>query len=222
MANDYKASPPPRANSARGSGGRGMNPMFLGVIIGLLMGIVLALGIAIWLNRSSSPFQEKAKPVDALPTIAAKPGAQQVPSTGPKDGSERPRFEFYDLLPGEKGAKADKGGAHEKVLQPATKSIDALAKPTQDPKREAPAVRPAAKESYLLQAGAFQNEGDAENLKAQIAFVGMEASVRSVNLPDKGTLYRVRLGPYKSLEEVNRIKAALSQNGINAAVVRAE
>ncbi len=222
MANDYKAASPPRASSARSGGGRSMNPMFLGVIIGLLLGIVLALGIAIWLNRSSSPFQEKAKPVDALPTIAARPGVLQAPNTGAKDGSEKPRFEFYDILPGEKGVKADKGGAHEKVLQPATKPIDATAKSTQDPKREAPVAHPVAKESYLLQAGAFQNEGDAENLKAQIAFAGMEASVRSVNLPDKGTLYRVRLGPYKSLEEVNRIKAALSQNGINAAVVKAE
>ena len=138
MANDYKAASPPRASSARSGGGRSMNPMFLGVIIGLLLGIVLALGIAIWLNRSSSPFQEKAKPVDALPTIAARPGVLQAPNTGAKDGSEKPRFEFYDILPGEKGAKADKGGAHEKILQPATKPIDATAKSTQDPKREAP------------------------------------------------------------------------------------
>ena len=222
MANDYKTALPPRTSGHKPGGGRGMNPMFLGVIIGLLLGIVMALGIAIWLNRSSSPFQEKAKPVDALPTITPKPGALAVPNMGSKDGSEKPRFEFYDILPGEKGARADKGGAHEKVLQPATKSIDAPAKPMQDLKREAAVAHPATKDSYLLQAGAFQNESDAENLKAQIAFAGMEASVRSVNLPDKGTLYRVRLGPYKSLEEVNRIKAALSQNGINAAVVKAE
>ena len=47
------------------------------------------------------------------------------------------------------------------------------------------------------------------------------ANVRQVNLPDKGTLYRVRLGPYKSVDEVNRIKTMLSQNGIGAAVVKA-
>ena len=75
-------------------------------------------------------------------------------------------------------------------------------------------------ETVYLQAGAFQSETDAENLKAKIAFSGFEANVRAVNLPDKGTLYRVRLGPYKSADEVNRIKATLSQNGIGAAVVK--
>ena len=74
---------------------------------------------------------------------------------------------------------------------------------------------------FFLQAGAFQSVTDAENLKAKIAFSGFEANVRPVNLSDKGTLYRVRLGPYKSPDEVNRIKLTLSQNGINAAVVKA-
>jgi cell division protein FtsN len=46
--------------------------------------------------------------------------------------------------------------------------------------------------------------------------------VKPVNVPEKGTLYRVRLGPYKSQDEVNRIKGVLSQNGISAAVVRPE
>lgn len=244
MANDYKDSkipPSPRSGAPRGGSARGMNPMFLGVIIGLLLGIVLALVIAIWLNRSASPFQEKSRPVDALPTIAARPAASSsinkndvraVPNEVAKDGSDKPRFEFYDILPGEKGSKMD---AANKATPPAKKSAESppatALKTAPEIKRDAPIVKangvaaiPAGigKESYLLQAGAFQNESEAENLKAQIAFAGMEAFVRSVNLPDKGTLYRVRLGPYKSFEEVNRIKTALSQNGINAAVVKAE
>lgn len=242
MANDYKdyrdnkAPLSPRGGASRSSG-KGMNPMFLGVIIGLLLGIVLALGIAIWLNRSASPFQEKSRPVDALPTIAARPaasGSSNKTDAVAKDGTDKPRFEFYDILPGEKGSKPD---AANKATSSAGKPAElppiatAALKTAPEIKRDAPLLKaneltatPAAtgKESYLLQAGAFQNESEAENMKAQIAFAGMEAFVRSVNLPDKGTLYRVRLGPYKSFEEVNRIKAALSQNGINAAVVKAE
>ena len=45
--------------------------------------------------------------------------------------------------------------------------------------------------------------------------------VRPVNVPDKGTLFRVRLGPYQSLDDANRIKTALSQNGVGAAIIRA-
>ena len=41
-----------------------------------------------------------------------------------------------------------------------------------------------------------------------------------MTVPDRGTLYRVRLGPYQSLDDANRIKAALSQNGVGAAIIR--
>ena len=44
--------------------------------------------------------------------------------------------------------------------------------------------------------------------------------MRSVNTADKGTLYRVRLGPYQSLDVANRIKSSLSQNGVGAAIIR--
>jgi cell division protein FtsN len=41
-----------------------------------------------------------------------------------------------------------------------------------------------------------------------------------VTIPEKGTLFRVRLGPYQSLEDANRIKTALSQNGVGVAIIR--
>jgi cell division protein FtsN len=75
-------------------------------------------------------------------------------------------------------------------------------------------------EQYWLQAGAFAEEREADNLKAKIALSGLEATVRSVNTADKGTLYRVRLGPYQSLDAANRIKTSLSQNGVGAAIIR--
>ena len=73
---------------------------------------------------------------------------------------------------------------------------------------------------YWLQAGAFAEEREADNLKAKIALTGLEASVRPVAIADKGTLYRVRLGPYQSLDDANRIKTTLSQNGVAAAIIR--
>jgi cell division protein FtsN len=44
--------------------------------------------------------------------------------------------------------------------------------------------------------------------------------VEPANLPDKGTWYRVRLGPYTKVEEINKVRAALSQNGIEASLVK--
>jgi cell division protein FtsN len=213
-----------------------MSPMITGIVIGLILGVFLALGFAIWLNRHATPFVEKSKSVELLPTRPARPDTpkgdamQPAPATAAneiaKPGGDKPRFEFYQTLPGDKDGT--KGSRPSKVVEPKTaakadSATTAAPTPnatTSDANKDA--AKPPAKESYALQAGAFQSESDAENLKAKIAFAGMEATVRSVNLPDKGTLYRVRLGPYRSLDEVNRIKAVLSQNGISAAVVKPE
>ena len=168
--------------------------------------------------RSCSP------PVEALPTIAAR--SVLPPATKNDKGElEKPRFEFYQILPGDKGGK-DGGGAERAVA--GTANV-AKSSPTSDTKPAAKAEalntseahKSVGGETVYLQAGAFQSQTDAENLKAKIAFSGFEANVRPVNLPDKGTLYRVRLGPYKSADEVNRVKTTLLQNGIAAAVVKA-
>jgi len=218
MAKDSKPAAP------RSSGKPGMHPMLAGILIGLLLGITLALGIAIWLNRANSPFVEKAKPVDALPTIPAKPAnaKPEAPATAAA-GNEKPRFEFYQILPGEKDAAAKK--APEAPAKPAIEAKKENSKETKAPPlpiKGPDEPKEAIRESVYLQAGAFQNVSDAENLKAKIAFTGLEALVKSVNLPNKGTLYRVRLGPYTSMEEANRIKTTLSQSGIPTAVIKGE
>jgi cell division protein FtsN len=213
MPKDFKNNPPPR------DAGRTAHPLLLGMIIGVLLGIVIALAVALWLNRLSSPFVEKAKPIEPLakigPTQPPKPEDKASPEkpAAEKPKSDRPRFEFYTMLPGEK-----------EVTDKEAKS--AAAKP-KEPAKGAPGSSPAtpkphAGEVYWLQAGAFAEAKDAENLKAKIAFTGLEASVKPVDIPGKGTLHRVRLGPYESLDDVNRIKIVLSQNGVGATIIRTD
>src|SRR5436309_15057999 len=77
-----------------------------------------------------------------------------------------------------------------------------------------------AKERYFIQAGSFQNPAEADNQKARLAILGYDSSVEPANLPDKGTWYRVRLGPYKKVDELNRVRQALAQNGIEASLIK--
>ncbi len=229
MARDARPAPPRGGIDVAPKAGRpgrgGINPLFAGIIIGLLLGVGLALGLAIWLNRASTPFVEKERPVDALPTIPAKPSP---PAVAAKSEADKPRFDFYQILPGEKGTdkadnRADKADKSEKAAktEPRTeKPVAATAVPAKPEPAGKLEIKPASNEVFMLQAGAFQNQTDAENMRAKVAFAGFEASVKPVNLPEKGTLFRVRLGPYKSLDEVNRIKTVLSQSGIGAAVVK--
>jgi cell division protein FtsN len=226
MARDYKDAPGPRES-------RLAHPMLLGMIIGLLLGIVISLAVALWLNRLNNPFLEKAKPVEpvakfsppqgAPPAEAARAAEQaakgklagdktEKPAEKAKS-AERPRFEFYQILPGEKAAGEKEAAPAQTAPRP----------PSLAGTRQGTAVtpKPHSGETYWLQAGAFSEEREADNLKARIALTGLEASVRPVNVPDKGTLYRVRLGPYQSLDDANRIKTALSQNGVGTAIIRA-
>jgi cell division protein FtsN len=228
MPKDYKDAPAPRES-------RLAHPMLLGMIIGLLLGVVISLAVALWLNRLNNPFLEKGKAVEpvakiappqpAPPAEAAKAAEQaakgKAPASAPavaspeKSGkaADRPRFEFYQILPGEKevGEKEAKAASQAAPRPPSL----AGAKPG-----SAQTPRPHSGETYWLQAGAFTEEREADNLKARIALTGLEAAVRPVNIPEKGTLYRVRLGPYQSLDDANRIKSALSQNGVGAAIIR--
>jgi cell division protein FtsN len=224
MAKDFKNAPSPRSEPARLA-----HPMLIGILIGLLLGIIIALGVALWLNRLSIPFLDKPKPVEPLQRMSprtegapAKP-VESPPAPGAPKAGERPRFEFYQILPGEKDAAPGKASVPPAGPGAAAAPASRDGKPAPAaPTAKAPpaAAKAGAVESYFLQAGAYATEADADNMKARIAFVGLEAQVKPVNAADKGTLYRVRLGPYQSLEDANRIKAALSQNGVAAAIIK--
>jgi cell division protein FtsN len=69
--------------------------------------------------------------------------------------------------------------------------------------------------SYLLQAGSFESNADAENLKARIALSGEPARVEEAQVDGK-TMYRVRLGPYENTQAASAAQSALASQGINA------
>lgn len=73
--------------------------------------------------------------------------------------------------------------------------------------------------SYLLQVGAFKNSEDAEQMRARMAILGFEARVSETER-DGATFHRVRLGPYPSIEELNKAKGRLSENGVDSVVIR--
>ena len=175
----------------------------LGVFVGLVIGLGIALGVAFYLNKTPLPFLGKSKPAaKEAAAEAAKPGAVAGMPQGATRGTDkdRPKFDFYKILPGSEEPVS------ERELKEAAKAAKNQAE--------------AAKGVYFIQAGSFQNPADADNQKAKIAILGFESSVEPTALPDKGTWYRVRLGPYTTLEELNRVRHTLAQNGIDANLVK--
>ena len=185
MSKDYK----PRIAARRKSGGGTL----LGIFIGLILGLGIAVGVAWYMNKTPIPFLTKSKPPEKAGADIGK--ALAKPDEKTTQQVEKPRFDFYKILP----------GAEEAVTE---QQIKQAAKPG------------APTENFLLQVGSFQNPADADNLKARLALLGVEAGVEPVNLAEKGTWYRVRIGPYSKVEEINRLRQTLAQNGIEASLVK--
>ncbi len=77
----------------------------------------------------------------------------------------------------------------------------------------------ASGEAYFLQAGAYRQSADAESVRARILLLGLKAAVQRAQVG--GTQwYRVRVGPYGRLDDMNRARVTLSDNKIQSTVVR--
>ncbi|MBM7456275.1 cell division protein FtsN [Oceanisphaera litoralis] len=72
----------------------------------------------------------------------------------------------------------------------------------------------ASTQPYLMQCGSFRSAAQAEQLKARIAFQGLEAQVRR-STGSKGVWYRVILGPYDSKRRAERDKHKLLRANVN-------
>ncbi len=190
MSKDYKR-PEPKSRS-------GGSPLLVGILIGLVLGLGIALAVAWYINKMPSPFLNRTPPSKGEPAKGAQaPAPAKSEEKAAKATESKPRFDFYKILPG--------------TEEPATDQQ------LRDAQKKSTTV---ARETFYLQAGAFQGAPDADNLKARLALLGVEATIQTTTLPDKGVWHRVRVGPYTSVEELNRTRDALKQNGVETAVIK--
>lgn len=212
MSRDMK--PRKRSNGTRKKSGGGT---LLGLFVGLVIGVLAAAGVVWYLHKTPMPFSTKAAPpAPAAAQQQQAAGAPTVPLALPgKPGdpipqpSDKPRFDFYKILPGNSEAIPDPKPAGAKSGEP--KQAEAT--------KDKDGKDSALKEPVYLQTGSFQNAGDADNQKAKLAMMGAEAAIQQVMLQDK-VWYRVRLGPFRKIEEVNAVRAELARQGIEANVVK--
>ena len=190
MSRDYK-SPSKSASGKKGP------TLLLGLFIGYVLGLVSAIGVWMYIHQAPSPFIQNEKPEVSTKIKPSNNGKQISDSNDSQteDTNEKPRFEFYKMLPG------NEEPVTEKQFKKAAK-------------------QPSLKDKYYLQAGSFQDTEDAENLKAKIAMLGMEAYVQSADLSEKGMWHRVRVGPFTKIDAINKARSSLLQSGIKANLIK--
>ncbi|BDU18389.1 SPOR domain-containing protein [Lysobacter auxotrophicus] len=143
--------------------------------------------------------------------VAATP-ARNAPATAPL-----PRPVETDTVPSRTPTPAS-------TPSPSTSTASTPPAPSAKPS-DSSTTSPAASASaddgtrYLLQAGAFQASGQAEEMKARIAMLGLSARVESAAI-NGNTVYRVRMGPYGTASDLADAKRKLAGGGLQAMAIK--
>ena len=240
-----------QARRTSGNGRSSGRPAWVWVVAGVAIGAVVFLAVPDLLKKDGDGFARfgpRANP-DAQPApIADSEAIADTPASGaataPADAA--PQYDFYTVLPGNEVRMSDAELAASAREEEARRAQDEArrAREALEGRAPAPATAPAAIAEapvtvasaqpapapaastgdgarYILQAGAFGASGDAEEVKAKIAMLGLGARVESGQAGGK-TVYRVRMGPYGSASELAEAKRKLADSGLPAMAIKAQ
>ncbi len=178
----------------------------MGVLLGLIIGLVAAAGLAWYFNLNTGEF----KPVEQMPEVF--PPVQP----DPRDEHEAKQQSGPTVsAPPAAPASAASAPAAPRAPVPAAPAQPRKPVQTSEPtsrvpltfygilpgeKPAKPVEPPKPREVWWLQVAALKNPDDADRLKARLTLLGLDVVTQEVDSAG-GTLYRVRVGPYKRDED---------------------
>lgn len=180
----------------------------------------LAIGLAIgsfggflfYLSKRPAPPHHVVFSVSSESTQTAKLPHKSKNTVAP----EKPKFDFYTLLPKlqvdvpKPTHSLQSGGGIRS--SPSAPSSQVTSPPNVPEKVNVPG-------RYILQIASFGTEGQANVLKAKLAFRGIVANVSSARVKNY-TWYRVQVGPYRTLTKLNAMLARLASEHIKPLVIK--
>lgn len=192
---DYKSGK--SKGKTRGKGKSG-TPAWVMLVSGLVLGGLAGVGGYVFFNKGHAPATQDKAATQTQPAPKKQNTAAAKPSTDSKKSAaaEKPRFEFYTLLP------------EQEVIIP-----DSEVRAQQEK------IEQRHGGTYIIQVGSFRHKEDADSLKAQLALLGIEADVDSVT-GNEETWHRVRVGPFTDTREMNRIRNRIHANKMNTMLVK--
>ncbi len=190
MSRDYKPSPQKSNGSSKGS------PFLSGLLVGILLGVGASVGLTLYLKGEGNPFYAHSDNVSEKKDQPKHKVSEVTvkPNSGDQGIQDPNKFDFYTILP----------ETESKVTEQQVKNNTTTIK----------------SDNYFLQVGAFENEDDADNMKAKLALQGFEAVVQTAEIPNKGIWHRVRVGPLSDAEQINKVRGDLVLNGFNADLIK--
>ena len=163
--------------------------------LGLAIGVVLTILIQIFVDRVATPGSGLGTLVSRMDKPEQTPAPKES-SSKTKGESRKPKFDFYTILPEVETVLPQSQSAKEK--------------------RDAKTVVPEKNVSYVLQAASFAKFEDADRLKAELTLNGLSTHIQKVTIEGRGEYHRVRLGPFRNLDELDATHQRLRKLGIQA------
>ncbi|MBZ0070816.1 MAG: SPOR domain-containing protein [Gammaproteobacteria bacterium] len=197
MARDYKHRASRRSK-------RKQAPGWLWLTAGLAIGLFVAFLIYLQQRPDAAPSKTTTTTTQTpaqTPAPVAQKDAREVRKTpnAKVPPPPKPRFDFYTILP------------EMEVVVPEQEITG---------KQRAGVREVEAPGTYLLQVGSFRSLQQADQLKAKLALIGLQAGIQTVTLSERDTWHRVRVGPFKDLSALNTARARLKENKIDAILLR--
>jgi len=211
---------------------QGMNTQrggtLLGLIIGALIGLAAALAVAVYITKVPVPFMNKGQSRSPDHDAAEAKKNQNWNPNAPLYGKNPAKpaaasGAVTDVTPQPPVAAQKPIADPTKPAKPAADPIGDLAKAkmTAPAAATAPAAPGADPFSYFVQVGAFRTPEDAEQQRAKISLMGLEAKVTEREQSGR-TVFRVRLGPFDKKEDADKAKERLDGSGVETALVRVQ
>jgi len=213
--------------------GKGMNTQrggtLLGLIIGALIGLGAALAVAVYITKVPVPFMNKSQARNPDSDAAEAKKNKDWNPNAPLAGKNQPKPPPTPATPEVTGVAVPDPAAPKAAASAPAKTAAAKPAPAADPLGDlakakveglpsGPSVDPF---TYFIQAGAFRTPEDAEQQRAKLLLLGMQAKVTEREQAGR-TVYRVRLGPFDKKEDADKAKERLDNNSIETALVRVQ
>ena len=165
----------------------------------MLFGLGLGLTVAVFVYLDGRSTDGTPVSVTVSPPSAGVPPGSSAPGPATAETPQpATRFDFYEILP------------KFEVVLPETEfeaRPDVVETALEEPGR------------YVLQAGSFSAEADAERMRANLALLGIESRIQRVTI-DTDDYHRVRIGPSSDLEALNGTRARLRDAQIEVLLIK--
>ena len=74
--------------------------------------------------------------------------------------------------------------------------------------------------TYILQVGSFKKFEAADEVKARLALLGVNADIQRVVINGQDVYHRVRVGPYKNSDNLEEVQQRLLANNLNFKILK--